>query len=215
MEDYKKWKEGKLMRRRHLLIIGVICGLLMFPNYAAAVVIDFDSLTPQVVLNGNIEGVNLGGVTITSAFQGTTVVSDFGIGYRSPSNAITNIGFVTYNPMTFVFDDVLHSVGFTGGDRGGDTDQFTVDLFDSANALLQTFTTPVFGGNLLDPNIMVDYYTVNFPIDGIKTMVVRNAINAGIGIDNLEFTPIPEPATMLLVGSGLVGLAGLRRKFRK
>lgn len=42
----------------------------------------------------------------------------------------------------------------------------------------------------------------------------RNHIGFG-GMANQYLQPIPEPTTMLLFGSGLIGLAGFRRKFKK
>ena len=46
----------------------------------------------------------------------------------------------------------------------------------------------------------------------------RVEINFGgsAAVDNIGFNPIPEPATMLMVGSGLIILAGIgRKKFLK
>jgi hypothetical protein len=60
----------------------------------------------------------------------------------------------------------------------------------------------------------------NFFADGEITMMwetlpPRSGLNAFFAMNSLEMNQVPVPAAAWLLGSGLMGLIGLRRRFNK
>lgn len=67
---------------------------------------------------------------------------------------------------------------------------------------------------IADPEFIGLFFTdgKNFFTDNTK-LGFSSSLNAFIYVDN--FGAVPIPSAIILLGSGLIGLAGLRRKFKR
>jgi hypothetical protein len=203
-------------------LFGILSAVILLGGIvgnAGATVVNFDDL-----ISGYYPSVYTNGVTITDLMGGDVKVlydGQEGVGYSSPYMSVAASQWTVGYGLLFTFDDVVSNLSLTGGDSGGDTDGWSMEAFDINNVSLGSIQTALnFSGpdpvNPISGTTYGDYRTLTLDVSGIKTLKVVQTV-WGSSWDDLTFTAaaVPEPATMLLLGSGLLGLAGLKRRLRK
>lgn len=117
--------------------------------------------------------------------------------------------------MDFLVPGTALSLEFGNDDPGwtvpGDVALLT--LFNNAVQVAQTSVV------LNRDDIMNQSIGIGGVLFDHATFVYANALLAPIGlievVDNIQYSPVPEPATLALLGVGLVGMLGARWRRRK
>lgn len=184
------------------LQVGAQAAVIGIDGFASSTVIDFED-APLSLIGGFYSGL---GVTMAHISGGST--NNVGHG---PSKVGTNFGIEGGFPDGELFFSSLQTrVGMDI--TTNDYDDTTIFAFLGSTLIgAETFNT--FGNGFNGSFIGVEFSS------GFDRIVIDTfgPVNGAFGIDNLRFnvTPsaaIPEPATLLLLGLGLLGIAVLRRR---
>ena len=148
-----------------------------------------------------IYGVDVSGLPSLKSFS---LEFDYILGERAGQVLVAGLpdpltGYDEVDPFAKWFTDPFD--GISGGDTDMNPD---VPTIWKQNLSLTGNWTPF---SITDVVIPYDYDVLALGFIAAGTSGFR-------GIDNIKFSaePVPEPATMLLLGTGLVGLAGIGRK---
>lgn len=155
------------------------------------------------------------GSNVISVQSGTTTPMYAGY-YQAVNDALP--GAVQPGSLIYLSGSIKSS-GVTAGARG----QFQLEFYNDYTA---NSSTRIWGSDIVTTAVAsnqdwTSYQATGYVPTGAKMfqlLTLDTGLLAGatgtFGYDNIDvdYAPVPEPASLLLLGSGLVGIFGLRRK---
>jgi len=211
---------------RNPLLTTAAAALLAVATQAQAVTIDFESLAVGTVLSNQFAGL---GVTFTpNAFSGNTPPPPTIDGW-APNTDMTVVSSTGADvgglgSPSLVSGNILRSFAGWFGETGSPS--FAAVFSTPVNTFSATFAgvnnpaeTRLFvynGGTLLSTvagTVTTEQFTLSFAAPSITQVVITpGSYNDWVGVDNIVFQPVPEPATWGLMALGLAGLLTLKRR---
>ncbi len=189
-------------------VLGIL-SLLCLPGFSHATIIQYDAVnlvdnlgnpaSGKVRIDANVQNLGVGEMEFS--------IVDFNFASAGGSNSGT--GFIRlYGGQTPGTINPGDSISVFNGDITWSYNFGVWFCDDSSNALDPTDQNY----SILQPYILICADTADIPSWSVYT---SDHVGNYIVLKEEVAQPVPEPASLLLVGAGLIGIAGFRKKLKK